>query len=196
MASGLGVRCNHCHAGPDNLQGTDFASDGKEHKRAAREMLRMVKAINATFLPAAKAKAKVDCFTCHRGQPEPPRALNVVLGEVATAKGAAAAVAEYKRLRSEQGEAGIYDFRDRALNRVATALAEGGKPDEALLVLKENAELFPASAMTHQALGQAYLQKGDAVAAVKELTRAAELAPEDGFVKKLLAEAQAKLPKP
>ena len=38
-AGGLGVRCNHCHVGPENLQGMDFASDEKRTKRAARKML-------------------------------------------------------------------------------------------------------------------------------------------------------------
>jgi len=33
FADALGVRCNYCHAGPDNLEGTDFAADKLETKR-------------------------------------------------------------------------------------------------------------------------------------------------------------------
>ena len=40
VAGGLGVRCTHCHVGPDNLEGMDFASDEKPTKRAARLMIR------------------------------------------------------------------------------------------------------------------------------------------------------------
>ena len=50
FAGGLGVRCNHCHEGPGNLQGMDFATDDKESKRTARAMMLMVKAINGEYL--------------------------------------------------------------------------------------------------------------------------------------------------
>lgn len=40
-ATALGVRCTHCHVGPDNLVGMDFASDDKPTKRTARKMLEM-----------------------------------------------------------------------------------------------------------------------------------------------------------
>ena len=49
-AVGLGVRCSHCHVGPDNLQGTDFASDKKKSKQTARRMLKMSRAINGDLL--------------------------------------------------------------------------------------------------------------------------------------------------
>src|SRR5687768_607862 len=57
-ATGLGVRCTHCHVGPDNLQGMDFATDEKVAKRAAREMARMVKAIETQYLTALPAGAE------------------------------------------------------------------------------------------------------------------------------------------
>ena len=43
FAGALGVRCTHCHVGPDDLQGMDFATDEKESKKIARTMLRMVR---------------------------------------------------------------------------------------------------------------------------------------------------------
>ena len=49
-ANGLGVRCNHCHVGPDNLQGMDFATDEKAAKRTARRMLVMSRGINGDLL--------------------------------------------------------------------------------------------------------------------------------------------------
>jgi hypothetical protein len=45
----LGVECSYCHVGTDDRSLTDFEfpSDAKETKRIAREMVRMVAAINA-----------------------------------------------------------------------------------------------------------------------------------------------------
>jgi len=72
----LGVRCQYCHVGQgDDLATFDFASDEKEHKLIAREMVRMVKQINEGFiakLPAdSEPRQSVTCITCHRGQAVP-----------------------------------------------------------------------------------------------------------------------------
>ena len=72
----LGVRCQFCHVGEgDDLATFNFASDDKEHKQIAREMIRMVKQINEGFigkLPAeSEPRQTVTCMTCHRGQATP-----------------------------------------------------------------------------------------------------------------------------
>ena len=64
--TGLGVRCDHCHAG------RDFASDENPKKNVARMMISMVDEINAKF--PGEAKARVTCYTCHRGEVEPKTA--------------------------------------------------------------------------------------------------------------------------
>jgi hypothetical protein len=68
----LGVQCRDCH----DLR--DFASDEKELKLVAREMMKLEIAINEEFFPegrlrpgAAEGQA-VTCWTCHRGQRIPP----------------------------------------------------------------------------------------------------------------------------
>ena len=75
----LGVRCVYCHVpGPNeqDLNGYDFASDEKEHKKAARTMLKFTDALNHDFpkdigdAPAA-GQFRVTCWTCHRGDKEP-----------------------------------------------------------------------------------------------------------------------------
>ena len=58
----LGVMCNHCH-----MQG-DFASDEKKEKEIARHMIGLVNDINSKF---PDGKARVGCFTCHRGAKAP-----------------------------------------------------------------------------------------------------------------------------
>jgi len=54
----LGVRCNYCH----NMERP--ADDGKEQKRRARDMMKMMFGIdNDNF----DGERKVTCYTCHRG---------------------------------------------------------------------------------------------------------------------------------
>lgn len=61
----LGVQCTHCH-----VQG-NFASDENPKKDVARLMITMVKDINAKLPASPDAKAKVTCYTCHRGAVTP-----------------------------------------------------------------------------------------------------------------------------
>lgn len=60
----LGVKCKHCHKTSDMSQDTPM-------KEKARAMVRMAKTVNGKYL--SKAKNKVDCATCHRGQKKPAR---------------------------------------------------------------------------------------------------------------------------
>jgi hypothetical protein len=77
FTQGLGVRCEHCHAGEGNdLSKFDFASDVKPAKLAARQMIVMAREINTKLLagfPPGRDEATpaVTCYTCHRGQTKP-----------------------------------------------------------------------------------------------------------------------------
>ena len=78
IATSLGVRCDYCHvqANPDlsrtpsNVGGWVWDRDDKLTKRRAREMMKMVVELNASRF---RGEAKVTCFTCHRGAPQPSR---------------------------------------------------------------------------------------------------------------------------
>jgi hypothetical protein len=68
---GTGLRCSACHVGEEGqpLTTYDFASDEVELKQTARQMLRMVNAINTEHLAAlGPERAEVSCATCHRGE--------------------------------------------------------------------------------------------------------------------------------
>ena len=71
----LGVHCDHCHE--VSMERQDWASDKKDAKNAARNMMKMVHTINMDYmpqtgaLPGEKSGDKVNCWTCHRGQKEP-----------------------------------------------------------------------------------------------------------------------------
>lgn len=70
-ARALGVQCAHCHVT------SDFSSDEKRPKRAAREMAVMHRMINGELAkmqeiatPATSNRA-ISCITCHRGLVNP-----------------------------------------------------------------------------------------------------------------------------
>lgn len=62
FAAALGVECEHCHA-----QG-GFDKDTNPKKQVARNMLKMVMAINKDNFGGQR---EVTCYTCHRGQVKP-----------------------------------------------------------------------------------------------------------------------------
>ena len=181
FAGALGVRCTHCHVGPDNLEGMDFATDQRPTKVAARAMLRMVKSINGDFikaLPAGDAaRQEVGCITCHRRSAKPPRPLSDMLLATIESRGTAAAIEQYRRLRADALDSGLYDFREPTLNIVATRLREQKRFDEAIAMLKLNGELFPRSAAVQLNLGEAAIEKGDMALAEAAFKRALEIEP-------------------
>lgn len=73
----LNVKCDYCHAKQaDNPQKLDFASDAKEEKETAREMMKMTLRINKKYFKSGKDEngatmMTVTCYTCHNGQKEP-----------------------------------------------------------------------------------------------------------------------------
>jgi tetratricopeptide (TPR) repeat protein len=190
FAGALGVRCTHCHVGdtPGSLEGVDFASDAKEEKRVARAMMKMVREINGTLLPAAgrKEPLAVACITCHRGIERPQTLTSLVL-EVAARDGMAAAADRYRQLRQAHLGDGAYDFSPRTLNAAAEARArEASDLDGALALARLNLEFDPDEASTHGLMAQLLAQKGDRVAALSSLQRALELDPGNRFYKGLM----------
>src|SRR5262245_28139692 len=66
IAASMGRRCNFCHV--NNNGQWDYASDDKQEKNTAREMIKMVLDINKTTF---KGSTEVGCYTCHRGRNQP-----------------------------------------------------------------------------------------------------------------------------
>lgn len=62
ISTSLGVRCTLCH------NGDDYASDEKDAKKTAREMIRMRNDLSAKF---ASPGNPIGCFTCHHGHSTP-----------------------------------------------------------------------------------------------------------------------------
>ena len=74
ISRALGVKCGFCHVRVDNK--FDFSLDDKDHKKQARDMMRMTNYLNKTYFGADPDTAKpkdiaINCYTCHRGEEEP-----------------------------------------------------------------------------------------------------------------------------
>jgi hypothetical protein len=199
IATGLGVRCTHCHVGPHNLQGMDFATDEKDTKKTARLMLRMVRAINGEFLakvPDASRRREVGCITCHRAAEKPPRQLDEIVVSEVTAKGVAAGLQVYEQYRTDFLGSGLYDFRERTLNIVGTKLREEKRPEEAAAIFKANLERFPNSGVALVTLAQIALERGDRVEAEALLKRAIAADAGNAFARQMLEKLTTPAPKP
>lgn len=197
-AGDLGVRCTHCHVGPDDLQGMDFATDEKATKRTARAMLAMVREINRSFaqLPVLGDSGRDDaqgvtCHTCHRTQTKPPLPTRELLREAMDEQGAAAAVARFSELKERHEDAGRYDLRDVPLFQLGRSLIEQNRLEEAQKLLKAMLEIFPESADSHVLLGQAQLMSGDVEAAAASIVEARRIEPGNGFSNWLEAQVEA-----
>lgn len=66
MAASMGRRCNFCHV--NNNGQWDYASDDKQEKNTAREMIKLVLDVNKNTF---KGNTEVGCYTCHRGRNNP-----------------------------------------------------------------------------------------------------------------------------
>lgn len=181
FAGALGVRCDFCHVGEnvDTLEGFNFAADDREHKQAARVMMKMVSQINNSFIPQLghESPIRVRCVTCHGGLAKPQTMQEVMLAEI-EAEGVDAAVAKYRQLRAEHYGDGAYDFSDRALNSVTeTLVGEQMDLEAAMTVIDLNLEYHPDSAFAHYLRSQILLRQGDREGAIRGLERAIELEP-------------------
>lgn len=199
FASALGVRCVHCHAGKDtpNLEGVDFASDERETKRAAREMMKMVQAINRDHLPRLQraTQARVECATCHHGVAR-PRTLKAEVSEALEKGGAEGAVARYRELRGTHYGRGGYDFGQGTLNALGESLVRAGRAREAAALLALNAEFFPDAGWTHFLLGEAYRASGEMDKARASYERSAALEPQNPMARQRLSEMAQPSPRP
>jgi hypothetical protein len=201
----LGVQCGYCHApapaatparGAQGGRGGrggpapfDFPSDDKPQKKAAREMLLMVRDINPRISAAvgkpADATTRVACVTCHRGVAI-PKQLADILDQTTTERGTPASVAQYKDLRKQYFGAQAYDFTEGSLVTYAGRLTQANKPDDAIAWLQLNLEYYPVSSRTYAALSQAQQRKSDKDAAIKSLEKAVELDPQNAQFKRQL----------
>ena len=129
---------------------------------------------------SADVTARVECVTCHRGVAI-PRQLAEILTQTAAAKGTPAALAQYRDLRMQYFGAQVYDFSEAALVSIAQRASQ---PADAIAWLQLNLDYFPFSSRTYAALAQAQQKASNRDGALKSLTRAAELDPQNAQIKR------------
>jgi predicted Zn-dependent protease len=99
------------------------------------------------------------------------------VGKTLREKGAAAAFAEYRRLRAEKPDG--YEFGEAELNRLGYELLKTGKPADAIAILRLNAEAFPASPNAQDSLREACETSGDRECAIAAAKKTLELLASD-----------------
>jgi hypothetical protein len=187
----LGVRCDYCHIGADGepLAEFDFVSDDMPAKVQAREMMRMVGAINDDWLaglPRRGARGvQVECLTCHRGQAR-PILMDDLLVQLVDSAGAEAAAARYRDLRARLYGGATYDFRAGPVAAAAARLLRSGRPGAADTLLALNAEFHPDDPPSAFLASQVALAQGDTAAAIEALVRAAALQSDNPLIQRLL----------
>ena len=194
FAGGLGVRCNHCHVGPDNLQGMDFATDEKATKRTARLMLKMVNEINGSFLKEIETdrteRMEVKCQTCHH-RLTVPRPVEEVVAATIESDGVEAAIEEYKNLREEHYGGASYDFSPTPLNSLAERLARAKQIDNALALLFVNVEYHPKDTWTLMLMGGLHKAASKTKDAISWYKKALKLDPKNEHIKKAIERLKA-----
>ena len=178
----LGVRCTYCHVGKegDPLSAYDFASDDRPEKAKAREMLRMVSAINGDYLTKLANRRSpaigVQCATCHRGIAQ-PRPIQQVLILAYDAGGADSLDHAYRALRKRYYGSAAFDFGEVPLSDVADVLVQRNKLPDAVRTQLLNTEMSPASTFAFWMAGATQLAAGDTAGAVASLQKSVALNP-------------------
>jgi len=182
----LGVRCEFCHvaAVEGSLEGMNFATDEREAKKVARNMMRMSDVVNKYMRDESgvQAPARVRCMTCHRGVLA-PRTLSDVLLAVIETEGVDACIGRYRQLREKYHGQGTFDFSSRTLNKVAERVAVSGNLDGAITLVQLDLEFSPDSTFSHFALGEFYLAKEDGPAALAAFEKALEAEPGNPYAR-------------
>jgi tetratricopeptide (TPR) repeat protein len=186
FTTALGVRCNYCH---DDSKGSsfnqiDFASDSKPAKQVARVMIKMVKSVNQDLLKDARNinsnLGEAACITCHRGSPSIKMLEDVLFTEYQK-NGFDSAFKKYDELKKKYYGGFTYDFQDHSLLSFASKVFDAGKPEDALLIVKKNCELFPESSTSFTFLGDFYSKKGDTPQAITCFEKALQMDPNNRF---------------
>jgi len=107
----------------------------------------------------------------------PKKPLAEVLYRELKSGGVEAALGRYRELKSSSAE--VFDFGERALDRLGRHLLEKGWVADAIRVLEMNAQEFPRSALVHDSLGAAYREAGQRELAIKSFEKSLELEPDN-----------------
>jgi len=126
------------------------------------------------------------------GQPfdAPKKSLSETLAKTAKEKDAAAVVAEYRKLKTENAQ--MYDFSEAELNTVGYQLLGMKRQKEAIEIFKLNVEMFPKSSNPYDSLGEAYLADNQKELALANYKKAVELDPQNANAAQIVNKLEGK----
>jgi hypothetical protein len=183
VAQALGVTCDFCHG--RNGTAAAAADGGRPKKEIAFEMIVMTRELNARVQgvtgKSASTTTRIECVTCHRGV-SIPKQLTDIIAQTVVQKGAEAAVAQYRDLRTRYYGSQSYDFTEAGMLNIAQRVIER-RPDAAIALLRLNLEYYPQSHRSYMAIAYAYTRKSDDESAIAHLEKALEIQPENGMAR-------------
>lgn len=120
------------------------------------------------------------------------RSLAQAVYEVASTRGGAAAIEQFRALRA----GGEHYLREAEMNNAGYALLEARRVADAIALFRLNVEAFPKSANAHDSLGEALATNGDTKRAIESYERSVELDPANAGGKAALERLKKKASKP
>ncbi|MEO8072248.1 MAG: serine hydrolase [Acidobacteriota bacterium] len=120
----------------------------------------------------------------------PKKSIGDALHKIAMEKGGAAAVAEYRKLKSEKPE--TYDFSESELNTLGYQFVRANRAKDAIEVFKLNVEMFPKSANPYDSLGEAHLADNQKELALANYKKAVELDPSNANARQIVNRLEGK----
>lgn len=103
----------------------------------------------------------------------------------ANAIGMQQAIDEYKAIR-QSNDSSRYELIEREVNSFGYYLIDKNRLPDAILLLRLNTELFPASGNAFDSLGEAYLKAGDHTNALASYRKAVALNPSNSDAKEII----------
>jgi tetratricopeptide (TPR) repeat protein len=194
----VGLRCSKCH---DFVPGTpfaerDYASDQKELKRVAREMMRMVQGLNDAISAIDRGPdhqaITVQCVTCHRGVSK-PRQIEEIFATAINEDGLTSAIELYKELREDRYGTGAYDFSAWRLGGIAQSIFDSGDTEGGMQVHALNLELNRNDGSVYFHRAESYEKQGKIEDAIADFERALERDDSFGFLKDRISRLRMKL---
>ncbi len=184
----VGIRCSKCHDfKPDTpFAERDYASDKKELKRVAREMMLIVQDMNSAVSaidrgPDHKA-ITVQCVTCHRGVNQ-PRQIEEIIESSVREDGLTSAIEQYRELREVWYGTGTYNFSAWRLGGIAQSIFDNGDTESGMQVHALNLELNGNDGSVYFHRAESYEKQGRIEDAITDFERALELDDSFGFLK-------------
>ncbi len=195
----VGLRCAKCHDfEPDTpFAERDYASDEKELKRVAREMMQMIGGINEAVSaidrdPDHKA-ISVQCVTCHRGVNQ-PRQIEEIFYTAVEENGLSSAIEQYSELRDSWYATGAYDFSAWRLGGIAQSIFDDGDTEGGMQIHALNLQLNRSDGSVYFHRAESYEKQGQIEDAIADFERALELEEDSfGFLKDRIPQLKAQL---